>query len=119
MKTINSFHLNRCMHKIIKYADEENGRWQGETLEAFCKNSFNCRLLHCLEDNDFISLISADNDVIFAVIVLPEGYTYFSVKQEHISKFLLKSILVPIAVAIITTIITCLITNALTQSIQA
>lgn len=106
------------MHKIIKYADEENGRWQGETLETFCKNPFNRRLLHCLEDNDYISLISADNDVIFAVIVLSEGYTYFSVKQEHISKFLFKSILVPVAVAIITAIITCLVTNALTPSIQ-
>lgn len=99
------------MHKILKNADEENGRWQGETLEAFCKNSFNRRLLHCLEDNDFISLISADNDVIFAVIVETEGSGYFAAKHESALNFLNKSILVPIFVAVATAIITLKISS--------
>lgn len=118
MKTINSFQLNSCMHKILKNADEGSSMWKGESLDNFCKKGFNQRLLHCLADYDFISLISADNNQIFAVIVLPEGYTYFSKKQENLSKFILKSIIVPIAVSFTTAIITCLVTNVITQNIQ-
>lgn len=113
MKQINSFNLNFCMHKVLKNADETNGRWQGKALEDFCKKPFNRRCLHCLEEKGFVSLISADNDIIFAVIIEAEGITYFSAKQEAVLKFLFKSILVPIAVSLATSIVFAAISGSI------
>lgn len=109
MKKIKVKDIENCLHKVLKSANEESGYWQGDMLAEYCESPFNRRLLHCLEQKGYVSLLSADNDIILAVIVEPDGYSYFSAKRIKFCSFIIKSILVPILVAAFTAVITILI----------
>lgn len=82
---IKSRDVKKCMKEIFKHCDFET-YWKDESLSEYCSNPQNKAILHILESEEQINLISDDAYNIYAISITGNGSVYFLEKREKIKE---------------------------------